>query len=66
MVDSFFTNVTADPNWTWPPNLTAVNQMMGNDFAAAVSNKTPLSGALDQLQQQVVQDLKNQGINVAP
>ena len=66
VVDSFFTNVTADPNWTWPPNLTAVNQMMGNDFAAAVANKTPLSGALDQLQQQVVQDLKNQGINVAP
>ncbi|HET8908651.1 MAG TPA: hypothetical protein VFN11_16980, partial [Ktedonobacterales bacterium] len=64
IVDATFTDITTDPNWTWPPDLTAVNQMMGNDFAAAVANKTPLSGALDQLQQQVVQDLKSQNINV--
>jgi multiple sugar transport system substrate-binding protein len=64
VVDDVFMNGTLNPGWTWPPNLTAVNQFMGDDFNAAITNKTGLAAALDKLQGQVVQDLKDQHINV--
>jgi multiple sugar transport system substrate-binding protein len=64
VVDDVFINGTLNPGWTWPPNLTAVNQFMGDDFNAAITNKTGLAAALDKLQGQVVQDLKDQHINV--
>jgi multiple sugar transport system substrate-binding protein len=64
VVDDVFINGTLNPGWTWPPNLTAVNQFMGDDFSAAITNKTGLAAALDKLQGQVVQDLKDQHINV--
>jgi hypothetical protein len=37
---------------------------MGDDFNAAITNKTGLAAALDKLQDQVVKDLKDQHINV--
>lgn len=64
VVDNVFINSTINAGWTWPPDLTAVNQFMGDDFNAAITNKTGLAAALDKLQQQVVQDLKSNGINV--
>jgi ABC-type glycerol-3-phosphate transport system substrate-binding protein len=64
VVDDVFINGTLNSGWTWPPNLTAVNQFMGDDFNAAITNKTGLAAALDKLQGQVVQDLKDQHINV--
>ena len=64
VVDDVFINGTLNPGWTWPPNLTAVNQFMGDDFNAAITNKTGLAAALDKLQDQVVKDLKDQHINV--
>lgn len=64
VVDNVFINASLNPGWTWPPDLTAVNQFMGDDFNAAVTNHTPLTGALDKLQGQVVNDLKSNGINV--
>jgi len=65
VVDNVFINAGLNSGWTWPPNLTAVNQFMGDDFNAAVTNHTPLADALDKLQTQVVNDLKSNGINVA-
>jgi multiple sugar transport system substrate-binding protein len=65
VVDNIFINAGLNPGWTWPPNLTAVNQFMGDDFNAAVTNHTPLADALDKLQTQVVNDLKSNGINVS-
>lgn len=65
VVDNVFINAGLNPGWTWPPNLTAVNQFMGDDFNAAVTNHTPLADALDKLQTQVVNDLKSNGINVS-
>lgn len=64
VVDTTFINAQVPVGWTWPPNLTTVNQLMGDDIAAAVTNKTPLAAALDQLQQQVINDLKSNNINV--
>ncbi|MDT5028278.1 MAG: multiple sugar transport system substrate-binding protein, partial [Micromonosporaceae bacterium] len=34
-----------------------------NAFAAALQNKTPLSGALTQMQQATVNDMKQRGFN---
>ncbi len=64
VVDNVFINSSINPGWTWPPDLTAVNQFMGDDFNAAVTNHTSLADALDKLQGQVVNDLKSNGINV--
>jgi multiple sugar transport system substrate-binding protein len=67
VVDSVFNNTTLPTvPWTWPPTLTAVNQFMGDDFNAAVTNHTPLTAALDKLQGEVVGDMQSQHINVAP
>src|SRR5579871_207834 len=62
-VDQVFTQAQIGP-WQWPPDLTTVYNDMGNDFNSAVSNKTSFDAALDQLQTQVVNDLKSSGINV--
>ncbi len=64
VIDTIFANANVPATWTWPPDLTTVNKDMGDDVNSAVANKTPLSGALDQLQQQVIQDLHNNNINV--
>ena len=65
VVDTVFEQAEIPTTWTWPPNLTAVNQFMGDDVNAAVANKTPIVDALDKLQGQIVQDMKSNGINVA-
>jgi len=65
VVDTVFISSSLNPGWTWPPNLTAVNQFMGDDFNGAITNHTPLTAALDKLQSQVIQDLQTNGINVA-
>jgi multiple sugar transport system substrate-binding protein len=64
VVDTVFEQAEIPTTWTWPPNLTAVNQFMGDDVNAAVANKTPIVDALDKLQGQIVQDMKSNGINV--
>ena len=64
VVDTVFEQAEIPTTWTWPPNLTAVNQFMGDDVNAAVANKTPIVAALDKLQGQIVQDMKSNGINV--
>jgi multiple sugar transport system substrate-binding protein len=66
VVDNVFISATLpSAAWTWPPDLTAVNQFMGDDFNAAVTNHTPLADALTKLQGEVVQDMQSNGISVA-
>ncbi|MEO7001065.1 MAG: sugar ABC transporter substrate-binding protein [Ktedonobacterales bacterium] len=64
VIDKVFADDTIQSGWTFPPNLTNVNQFMGDDVNAAIANKTPLSAALDKLQGQVVADMQASGINV--
>ncbi|HLY30554.1 MAG TPA: sugar ABC transporter substrate-binding protein [Ktedonobacterales bacterium] len=64
VIDTIFANANVPNTWTWPPNLTDVNQFMGDDFNAAIANHTSLSAALDKLQTQVIQDLQSKNINV--
>ncbi len=64
VVDTTFINDSVPTTWTWPPNLTDVNQFQGDDINSAIANHTTIAAALDQLQTQIVQDLQNKGINV--
>jgi multiple sugar transport system substrate-binding protein len=64
VVDTTFEQVTIPTTWTWPPNLTTVNQLQGDDMNTAVTNKTSIVDVLAQLQTQVVNDLKSNGISV--
>lgn len=64
VIDTIFAQATVPTGWTWPPDLTTVNKDEGDDFNSAISNKTTIAAALDQLQTQVIQDLKSSGINV--
>ena len=64
VVDTTFEQAQIPTTWTWPPNLTTVNQLQGDDMNTAVTNKTSIVAVLDQLQTQVVNDLKSNGINV--
>jgi multiple sugar transport system substrate-binding protein len=48
----------------WGPNANVTFDAYSNDFAAALQNKSPLSGALTQMQQATVNDMKQRGFNV--
>lgn len=63
-VDQVFTNETIQPGWLFPPDLTAVTNLQGDDVNSAIANKTSLSSALDHLQTQIVSDLQGNGISV--
>ena len=63
-VDQVFTNETIQPGWLFPPDLTAVTNLQGDDINSAIANKTSLSSALDHLQTQIVSDLQGNGITV--
>jgi multiple sugar transport system substrate-binding protein len=47
----------------WGPNANVTFDSYSNAFAAALQNKTPLSGALTQMQQATVNDMKQRGFN---
>lgn len=59
-----FINETIQPGWSFPPDLTSVTNLQGDDINSAIANKTSLSAALDHLQSQVVNDLTGNGITV--
>jgi multiple sugar transport system substrate-binding protein len=48
----------------WGPNANVTFDAYSNDFAAALQNKSPLSGALTQMQQATVSDMRQRGFNV--
>lgn len=49
----------------WGPDANVTFDAYSNDFAAALQNGTPLSGALTQMQQATVNDMKQRGFDVA-
>ena len=63
VVDQVFTQETIQPGWLFPPDLTAVTNLQGDDFSAAVTGHTSLSAALTKLQGQILSDLTGNGIN---
>ena len=63
VVDQVFTKEDIQSGWLFPPDLTAVTNLQGNDFSQAVANHTSLSTALDTLQSQIISDLQGNGIN---
>ncbi len=63
VVDQVFVKETVQSGWLFPPDLTSVTNLQGDDFSTAVTSHTSLSAALDQLQNQVLNDLKGNGIN---
>ncbi|HEV2235731.1 MAG TPA: sugar ABC transporter substrate-binding protein, partial [Ktedonobacterales bacterium] len=65
VVDQLFTHETVQPSWLFPPDLTAVTNLQGDGFDAAIANHTSLVDALNHLQTQIVNDLKGNGINVS-
>jgi multiple sugar transport system substrate-binding protein len=48
----------------WGPNANVTFDSYSNAFGSALQNKTPLSGALTQMQQATVSDMKQRGFNV--
>ena len=64
VIDQVFVSEDVQSGWLFPPNLTSVTNLQGNDFSQAVANHTSLSAALDNLQSQVCSDLKGNGISV--
>ena len=48
----------------WGPNANVTFDAYSNDFAAALQNKSPLAGALTQMQNATVADMKSRGFNV--
>ncbi|MGH2514951.1 MAG: extracellular solute-binding protein, partial [Ktedonobacterales bacterium] len=63
VVDQIFVNETVQPGWLFPPDLTSVTNLQGDDFGAAVANHTSLSDALSNLQGQIISDLTGNGIS---
>jgi multiple sugar transport system substrate-binding protein len=63
VVDQVFTNETVQPGWLFPPDLTSVTNLQGDNFSKAVANHTSLSDALNNLQSQIISDLTGNGIN---
>jgi multiple sugar transport system substrate-binding protein len=64
VVDQVFINETILSGWQFPPDLTSVTNLQGDDINSAIANKTSLSAALDHLQSQIVNDLTGNGISV--
>ena len=63
VVDQVFVKENIQPGWLFPPDLTSVTNLQGNDFSQAIANHTSLSAALDNLQSQIISDLTGNGIN---
>jgi hypothetical protein len=61
-----FVNEQVQSGWLFPPNLTSLTNLEGDDFSTAVANHVSLSAALDQLQSQVLSDLQGNGITAEP
>jgi multiple sugar transport system substrate-binding protein len=64
VVDQVFINETIQSGWLFPPDLTSVTNLQGDDVNSAIANHTTLSAALDHLQTQIVNDLTGNGISV--
>jgi multiple sugar transport system substrate-binding protein len=62
VVDQMFVHEQVQSGWLFPPDLTSVTNLQGDDFSTAVANHTSLSAALDQLQSQILSDLTGNGI----
>jgi multiple sugar transport system substrate-binding protein len=62
VVDQVFVGEQIQSGWLFPPDLTSVTNLQGDDFSNAVANHTSLSAALDQLQNQILSDLQGNGI----
>jgi multiple sugar transport system substrate-binding protein len=63
VVDQVFVNEQIQSGWLFPPDLTSVTNLQGDDFSTAVANHISLSAALDQLQSQILSDLQGNGIS---
>ncbi|HKS70350.1 MAG TPA: extracellular solute-binding protein, partial [Ktedonobacterales bacterium] len=63
VVDQVFVKQDIQPGWLFPPNLTSLTNLQGNNFSQAIANHTSLSSALDTLQSQIIADLTGNGIN---
>jgi multiple sugar transport system substrate-binding protein len=63
VVDQIFVKETIQTGWLFPPNLTSVTNLQGNDFSTAVANHQSLTSALTTLQGQILADLQGNGIN---
>jgi multiple sugar transport system substrate-binding protein len=66
VVDQVFTKETIQSGWLFPPDLTSVTNLQGDDFSTATANHTPLSAALTNLQGQIINDLTGNGISAEP
>jgi hypothetical protein len=63
VVDQIFVNEDVQSGWFFPPDLTSVTNLQGDDFGAAIANHTTLNAALTSLQGQIMSDLTGNGIN---
>ncbi len=64
VVDNVFTNETVRPGWVFPPDLTSMYNLQGDDFSTAIASHASLVAALTHLQSQVATDLQGEGISV--
>jgi multiple sugar transport system substrate-binding protein len=62
VVDQVFTAESIQSGWLFPPDLTSVTNLQGDDFSNAIANHTSLSAALDSLQSQIISDMTGNGI----
>lgn len=63
VVDQIFVKEDVQSGWFFPPDLTSVTNLQGDDFGAAIANHTTLNAALTSLQGQIMSDLTGNGIN---
>jgi multiple sugar transport system substrate-binding protein len=63
VVDQVFVNENVVTSWLFPPDLTSVTNLEGNDFSTALANHQTLAAALTILQGQVLADMQGNGIN---
>jgi multiple sugar transport system substrate-binding protein len=64
VVDNVFINETIQPGWLFPPDLTTLDNLQGDDFNTAIAGHASFSDVLDHLQTQIVTDLQTSGVNV--
>lgn len=63
VVDQIFVKETVQSGWLFPPDLTSVTNLQGDDFSSAVSGHSSLTDALNSLQGQIISDLTGNGIS---
>jgi len=68
VINNVFSDAAAnvDTSFQWPPNISFTVNTLTDLFSKATDNKTPYSKALDDLQTQLVNDLKSKGFTVNP